>query len=407
MSHKKELELNKKTLEKLYWKKGFSINKIAKTLGYSTSKIYYWFLKYKIKRKASFKKNLQLNKETLEKLYLKQRLSLNDISKKYGCKDTNILYWLKKFNIKRRPAYWKKIDIPKKVLEDLYHNKNLSTKEIAKKFGIKNRRTILKKMKKHGIPSKTLSEALTKNYKAPFSKNMSEKAYFLGLRTGDFYASQKHKSVRIQTTTTHLAQIDLLKKTIKKYGELRVYLSKNTARADEWFVYSDLDSSFSFLVEKPNKIPFWILEKSDYFYNFLSGYSDCEASFNIIKSHSNSVRFIYKITSGDKKILEQIKTKLESEDYHPRIYARSMKGKPTPYGKFRIDMFTLILYRKKEVLSLINKLLPLSNHSEKIRKINLILKNKNKNWIEISKKMNRLKSNIKKELLVNQIKQVK
>ena len=61
------------------------------------------------------KKGLKFTKEQLENLYLKQKLSITQIGKQFGCEGTNILYWLKKFGIKRRPAYFKKIDIPKEI----------------------------------------------------------------------------------------------------------------------------------------------------------------------------------------------------------------------------------------------------------------------------------------------------
>jgi len=201
------------------------------------------------------KKGLKFTKKQLKGLYLDKGLSLNEIGKQFGFCNTNILYWLKKFGIKRRPAYRKKIDISKKVLENLYWNKNLSSTKIAKIFGIKHGRNILKKLNKFGIPTKTVSQALTKKFKKPFSGQLGEKAYFLGLRAGDFYAKWARKSIRVQTTTTHLAQLNLLKNAFKDYGEMRVYLTKNKSSEDEWFVYIDLDSSFKFLLTKPDKIP--------------------------------------------------------------------------------------------------------------------------------------------------------
>ncbi|MCK4335298.1 MAG: hypothetical protein KAW40_01075, partial [Candidatus Aenigmarchaeota archaeon] len=355
-----EPEIVKEQLENLYWKGGLSVNKIANKLGCSPTKVHYWLLKYGIKRREEYKKGLNLNKEVLGELYLKQKLSLNEIAKKFDCNATNILYWLKKFSIKRRPAYRKKIHIPKETLEKLYWKRNLTTSQIAEKFGIKHGGTVLKKLKKHGIPSKTVSQALTKKFKRDFSGNLEEKAYFMGLRAGDFYAKQQHKSVRMQTTTTHLAQIELLKNAFEKYGENRVYLSKNKAREDEWFIYVDLRPSFDFLLSKPNKIPEWVLEINKYFYNFLAAYMDCEGTWNVIKSHEKHTRFIFRIKTGDKKILEQIREKLISDNYTVQLYLDSKKGRMGTYGPSRSEIYNLTLYRKGEVISLINLLLPLS-----------------------------------------------
>lgn len=399
---RKEPKIESEQLEDMYLAKGYSIARIASILNCSVTKIHYWLLEYGIKRRKEFKKNLKINKGILVELYAKQKLSLSEIAKKFDCNNTNILYWMKKFNIKRRPANQNYIHIPNRILKDLYWDKGLTTSEIAKRFGIKNRRTIHKKLVKSGIETKTVSQALTKKKKIPFQGGLNEKAYFLGLRTGDFYAKWMKKSIRIQTTTTHSAQINLLKNSFDNYSETCIYLSKNRNRDDEWFIYTDLHPSFSFLIQKPNKIPTWVLENNDYFYNFLAAYSDCEGSFDIIKSHRNSVRFIFRIKSGDKEILEQMKMKLESENYKPRFYLYNVKGKIGSYGKYRKNMYDLTLYRKNEVLSLVNKLLPLSKHSEKIRKIMLMLKNKDKDWSEISESLDILKREIEGELLKNQ-----
>lgn len=348
------------------------------------------------------KKGLKFTREQLNDLYHKQKLSLTKIGEIYNCCDTNILYWLKKFEIERRPAYFKKVNIRKEVLEDLYWNRNLSSTEIGKKFGI-NGRTVRKKLKKLGIPRKTLSQAGTKKFKAPFSGDLAEKAYFLGLRAGDFYAKRIKKCIRIQTTTTHQAQVDLLEDSFKKYGELRTYLSKNKKRADEWFIYVDLQPSFEFLLNKPTKIPEWILSNDVYFYNFLAAYMDCEGMWKIFRSHRNSARFLFRIVSGDLEILKNIKRKIENNGFHPRFYLRHKRGHVAPYGKFNLNMYDLIIYQKKDVLLLVDKLMSISKHSEKIRKMNLILESKNKTWKETEPSWINLTEEIKKEILKNQL----
>ena len=348
-------------------------------------------------------KGLKFTKNQLKNLYWNKKLSLSQIGEQFHCQSTNILYWLKKLRIKRRPPWRKKVDIPKRVLRNLYWNKNLSSGEIAKMFGIRHSKTIRKKLNKFGIPTKTLSQAMTKKFKKSFSGQLEEKAYFLGLRAGDFYAKCPHKSIRVQTTTTHLAQIDLLKNAFRNYGETCVYLQKNKSREDEWFVYVDLHPSFKFLLKKPNKIPDWILKDQKYFFQFLAAYMDCEGNWNIQKSHQKHVRFMFRIRTGDLKILRQVKRRLEMLNYHPYLYLENEKGTKAPCGRFNQDIFNLTRNRKGEILSLANKLLPLSKHGEKIRKMNFILKNKNKKWKEIQKKWTKLRSEIKKELLKNQI----
>ena len=350
------------------------------------------------------KKGLKFTKKQLENLYWDKKLSLSQIGEQFHCQGTNILYWLKKFGIKRRPAYWKKVDIPKRVLKDLYLNKKMSSIKIAEKLGTVNARTIRKKLKKFGIPTRPLSESLTKKFKRSFSNDLNEKAYFLGLRAGDFYARCLHKSIRVQTTTTHLAQLNLLKNAFRNYGEMRVYLTKNRARADEWFIYVDLDSSFEFLITKPSKISDWILKDKKYFFQFLTAYMDCEGTWTVQKSHQKHTRFIFAISTGDLKVLKQIKEKLGILGYHVYLYLDKKEGAEakSSYAPYRQNIFRLVVNRRREIISLVNKLLPLSKHSEKIRKMNFILKYKNKKWSAVERPWNKLREEIKKELLKNQ-----
>ena len=345
------------------------------------------------------KKGLQFTKEQLENLYYKEKLSLSQIGKKFGCEETNILYWMKKLDIKRRPVDYKTIKIPKDILYDLYWNKNWTTQQIADKYGIKYGRSILKKFKKFGIPSKTISQATTKKFKADFTGGDKEKAYFLGLRAGDFYVKQKDLGIRIQTTTTHTAQVDLLKNSFKKYGEIRTYYSKNKARSDEWFIYTDLNKSFEFLLKKPQELPSWIFDNKDNFYHFLSAYMDCEGSWRIAKSHEKHVRFFFAISTGDKKILNQIKEKLNSINYNIFSYLDKKKGGVTPFGIYRKNTYRIAINRKQDIIRLIKNLLPLSKHSEKIRKMYFILENKDKKYNEVEKGWNKLREEIKGEVL--------
>jgi len=147
----------------------------------------------------------------------------------------------------------------------------------------------------------------------------------------------------------------------------------------------------------------WVLKNKDYFYNFLCAYSDCEGSYSIIKSHKNSTRFIFRITAGDKRILEQIKRALESYGYNPRFYFKPTKGKQGTFGKYNLDMYNFIMYRKTETLRLIKNLLPHSKHNEKIDKMKYIQANKDKNWNEIIREWNEIREKIKAGLLKNNL----
>ncbi len=271
----------------------------------------------------------------------------------------------------------KPIDIPKEVLKDLYWNQNKTPSQIAQLYNIKNERTVRKKLEKYGIKRKTVSEALTKKRKLPFTGDFTEKAFLLGLRAGDFHAKWARKSIRVQTSTTHPAQYDLLKTAFGKYGEPRKCLYQNSPRGPEWFIYVDLHPSFDFLLKKPEQIPDWILNDDSLFYSFFAAYSDCEGNWHISKSHDCFVRVAFRLRTSDKLILEQMKNRVIQSGFHPILYLDRKSGTKsrTAYAVCNNDYYGFIIGRKFEALRLISYLLPFSKHREKLDKMQHILDN--------------------------------
>lgn len=121
-------------------------------------------------------------------------------------------------------------------------------------------------------------------------------------------------------------------------------------------------------------------------------------------SHGKHLRVTFRLRTGDKIILEQIKNKLKNKGFSPILTLDIKKGNKSPSGSFKLDIYNLTLNKKKDIYYLIKKILPLSLHNEKTRKMNFILENKGKKWNEIEFELNELKKQIKKELLKNQIK---
>lgn len=285
--------------------------------------------------------------------------------------------------------------IEKSFLEGLYLKQRLSSYAISEKFGV-NDRTVRKWLEKYGIPRRTISEAITKYAKTDFSGNLSLKAYIIGLRAGDIHAKRIHKIIRIQTTTTHPAQVQMMEKTFGRFSHVGKYLFFNKDfNSNQWFVYCDLNESFSFILQKPDRLPGWIVGSDDCFYNFLAGYSDSEGSWKFLKNHENGVRLVFQVCSQDKEILNQIVSGLNKRKYTPHLYLDRKAG-VTKYGtKMNKDLYKCILYKRQDVVRLARILLPLSNHREKIDKMKIVLRSQGKNWTEIEKEYSVLRKEIK------------
>lgn len=301
---------------------------------------------------------------------------MNEIATKFDVSPTLVLKYMKRFDVPRRPRNEEKIIIPKALLEQLYLKKHFSSLRIGETLGFDSR-FIRKRLNKFKIPMRSLSETSTKHPKTPFSEDLPEKAYMLGLRSGDVHAKQMRNIVRVQSTTTHPAFIEMMKNVFGKYSCIGIYKFFNKGfNYWQWFVYSDLNSSFDFILEKPQEIPDWILNNEEYFYAFLAAYMDCDGTWVILKSHENSVRFVFRIATMDKYILRDLKDKLNELGLKSHLYLSQRAGTKNKEGKkYNKDFYSLIIYRKSDVINLAKILLPLSKHDEKVLKINLIMNN--------------------------------
>src|SRR3989441_10327672 len=170
-------------------------------------------------------------KEELEKFYLAQRLSAMKISRIYGLKypnpksgETMVLWYLKKFGIKRRD----KAEHVRKVTEGMVerwiprYQKGESLKQIAgEEFSPV---TVFLHLRKRGITLREKVEAqikaVTKYARFPFSGEIVEKAYLLGFAWGDLHVSRHGRAIRIKTSTTHPALIELINSCFGRYGQV-------------------------------------------------------------------------------------------------------------------------------------------------------------------------------------------
>ena len=337
-----------------------------------------------------------LTPNLLKKLYWGKELSLNQIGNKFELCSGTILHWMKRYDIPRRTFETK---FPKNLLFDLYINRKLSSLKIAKMLKTDSR-YVRKRLAFYKIPRRTLSETSRKYPKTSFNNDLCLQAYMLGLRTGDFHAKRAHQQIRVQTTTTHPAQIEMAKRTFGTFSHVGVHEFFNRGfNAKQWFVYCDLDKSFEFLLEKPKEIPNWILNDELLFLNFLAGYADCEGSWRIAKSHKRSIRFMFQIGAQDKDVLYQIFNNLNKLSYYSNIYLDKEKGIDKRGKKNNADLYRVVVYRTEDVIRLANILLPLSRHQEKIDKIKLLLQSKGKNWNYVGPAVIKIRNKIKKERL--------
>jgi hypothetical protein len=347
-----------------------------------------------------------MDKATLERLYNQERLSLSQIAQRFDVTPQAVWARMRKYGIPRRPAKTEpKYNFDRAMLEELYWKKRLSSEQMARLLGLKHSKTVRKILARHGIRRRTLSEAMTKYQKTPFGGEPHIRSYMLGLRAGDVYAQRTHKVIRVQTTTTHPAQVEMMRRTFGPFSHVGTYkfFNRNAVSrpTHEWYVYCDLHPSFDWLLTKPAEMPEEAMKNDELFWHFLAGYADSEASWKILKNHENNVRFVLRIMSQDKAILKQMHQKLRALGYGSLLYFDTKAG-PRPRGpRSNADTYALMVYHRSCLLRMCRKLLPLSRHPEKIRQMQFILDHKDsRRWSDVKDIILALRADIKNSRLV-------
>ncbi|MED3994647.1 sigma factor-like helix-turn-helix DNA-binding protein [Peribacillus frigoritolerans] len=127
---------------------------------------------------------MDIDKETLEKLYITEKLSFDEIGERLGVSRSTISRRLKGYKIPERPRKTRKIFIEKNILEKLYIYDQLNPDEVGERLGV-GRKTIMRFLKEYNIPVRSSKEGtkiakekkLLKNV-LKISKEELEQKYF-------------------------------------------------------------------------------------------------------------------------------------------------------------------------------------------------------------------------------------
>lgn len=263
--------------------------------------------------------------------------------------------------------------ITKEALEDLYLKKKYSTLEVGKVLKVSDH-TVRRWLRKFEIPIRTISETFTKYPKKSFYGNLAEKAYMLGLRTGNLYATSHRKLIRVETTSSQPLFIKMFKKIFNKYTTVKIYETESKITEKSLKVYCYLDSSFD-LTRKLKEIPEWVVKTDECFFSFLAGYADAEGSWVISEHKIKKWKYkdiIFSIKSCDKTILYQIHQKLKELGFKSHIYLERKAGASTQLGKYHSDLYKVVVYGK-DVVKLAEIILPLSHHENKQKRMTEII----------------------------------
>ncbi len=350
-----KVEISKEELEELYVRQNLSTYEIAKRYNCWNTTIGSKLKIFGVKRRNPKKKKV-FSKELLEELYLNKKYSISKIAKELGCGHATIWHRLEECSIPKREL--KRYKIEKQELHNLYSDKKLSQIKIAQRFSC-SRWVISNKLTQFRLQKRNASEATIIYERKKFSNNLVEKAYLIGFRLGDLHVKRKSiYSVCINSSTTKQEQIELMSSLFEKYAHVQVSCSKGV------FSFSSiLNNTFSFLEPKEDKIEKWILKDNKTFFSFLAGYADAEGNIGV---YSGRARF--RLGTYEKNIISQIYEKLNSLSIKTNIRLESPIGYQTSSGvKNNGDFWRISINYKDSLLRLFKKLEPYLKHGKRVR----------------------------------------
>lgn len=179
-----KIPIAKKWLEKTYLRDRLSVAQISRDLGVSGNVVHNRLREYGIPRRSisDAKRLFNISKPELERLYFKKKWSMFQIADYFGCTHGTVVNWFERFGLKSRGNLGLRlpITVSKAELEKLYHRGNLSIKQIAFQLG-RSKGGVERKLRQYGI--KTRGNERRKHWKyekKSFNGALEEKAYMIG-----------------------------------------------------------------------------------------------------------------------------------------------------------------------------------------------------------------------------------
>lgn len=303
----------------------------------------------------------------LRSLYADKKFSTYKIASLCKCDPKTVYRYLKIFDIPIR--HKKRIIISKEKLQDLYIAQKLPLSKIAHVYGF-SPAGILKRLKIHGIQTRSYSETSTKHIKTDFNGSLADKAYLVGFRIGDLGVRTRGNLLYISSGTTKTAQANLIKNLFAAYGPLWVSKRSKLGAVN---ISCALNRSFGFLSPKHRKVPKWILSSKSGFFSFVAGYTDAEGNIMI-----SNRRAKFRLRSCDKGILYDIHIGLVKYGVWNSFGVDRVAGINSRGAKLNRDCWFVIINEMNALFRLLSKLEPLLRHAKRKNDAQAALKNVNK-----------------------------
>ena len=174
--------------------------------------------------------------------------------------------------------------------------------------------------------------------------------YLSAFTTGDLRVSLHGRRVRVEASSAHPAQLELVGRFFDPYRK-RIAYPIETPRGWAWrFVY-DLGPAFSFLLDARSRT-YAALRSKRQFYVAMAGLIDSEGHVGLLKSGSR-IRPVIAVSNSDTKLIKLIAGSLLARGYHVSVQRfRPLDSVPQSevflYGKSAIRLSNKLILRHRE-----------------------------------------------------------
>ena len=247
---------------------------------------------------------------------------------------------------------------------------------------------------------KGIHEKVRKYERKPFDGTDEDKAYLLGLKHGDLYASIPWKGVvRISTSTTHPAMAELFGALFNSSGHVYQHPRyKKDTNTYEWNLSTIVDDSYSFMLLPRGECWNRLARSESTILAYLSGLFDAEGSIGIYRNASTTALTLA-FYNTDLDLMNIVHSWLTILGYNPlKPYLDKPKGFRSPgfHIEMKKDYWRVMIATFEESQSLLSKLT--LRHREKVSKKTLGLSiRRGQRWVEVIDRVREIRWSIKKE----------
>jgi hypothetical protein len=176
--------------------------------------------------------------------------------------------------------------------------------------------TVFNHLHKRGLSLRDKVEAqikaVTRFQKTPFDGSEEDRAYLLGLTRGDLNVAPHGRAIRVKTSSTHPAMIDLVRSLFTPYGPVRIYPHHSRLVGYEWTIETELDQTFRFLLDEKLRAP-GTDQSGAVCLAYLAGLFDAEGSLSIAGTFTPQLS----IANADEDMLHWVECFLEKMGFTP------------------------------------------------------------------------------------------